>query len=70
MTKWELAEMMGATIEFDANPRTNFRWTVRFGKSSKHFNCHENEWPEKAAELVFEMIRKAVEHAHNVYSHP
>lgn len=69
MTKWQLAQMMGATLEFDSNPRTNFRWTVRFGKSSKYFDCDANECTERAAELVFSMIREAVDNTHNTWSH-
>lgn len=71
MTKWELAQMMGATIEFDTNPRTYFDATVFFGNTTKSFKYEYDENPyEIAAEFVFEMIRKAVKHADNVWSHP
>lgn len=69
MTKWELAELMGAELTFNPASRNHFNTTVAFGSESKHFHSDEHVDKEYAAELVFGMIRKAVEHSRNVWGH-
>lgn len=68
MNKWQLAEMMGATIVIDPPSRNQYDVTVKFGKCEKHFasRYHADDFYEYAAELVFQMIRDAVYFANKI----
>lgn len=70
MTKWELAEMMGAELIFDRNRSATFNTTLKFAGQSRRWTTN-GPTPnyEYAAERVFSMIREAVKHAHNTWSH-
>ena len=73
MTKWELAQMMGASVEFKSNTKpTMYNTTLVFGKTRKYFNVASEDKIdyEYAAEMVFGMIRNAVDHVNDTWKHP
>lgn len=69
MTKWELAQMMGAELHFDRETKYHYNTTVAFGNATKHWHSDDSVDYEYAAELVFEMIRNSVNHSSNIWSH-
>lgn len=69
MTKWELAQMLGAEVIVDTNTRSNFNITLKFGRCNRYFNFVDAIDYDYLAEAVFAMIRKAVDHSHNTWSH-
>ena len=72
MTKWELAQMMGASVEFESNTKTIYNTTLIFGNTRKYFSVASKDVIdyEYIAECVFAMIRNAVDHANNKWNHP
>ena len=72
MTKWELAQMMGASVEFKSNTKTFYNTTLIFGNTRKYFSVASEDKIDydHVAEMVFGMIRNAVDHANNKWNHP